>query len=106
MSAEQDQAMIDVEVAYALPQQQWLLSLSVPEGTTALEAIKLSGIETRVPSLTLNPDEIGIFSEKVPPDTLLQDGDRVEIYRPLTMDPMESRRLRAQASTDKAFKKR
>ena len=102
----QEPAYIDVEIAYALPEQQWLLQISVPAGTTALKAVHLSDIENQVPSLSLDPNELCIFSEKVSPDTILKAGDRVEIYRPLTIDPMESRRLRAQASTDKAFKKR
>lgn len=97
---------IQIEVAYALPEKQWLLSLTVPKGTTAIQAVELSGIRTQIPDLVIDPNELGVFSEKITSDTELNDGDRVEIYRPLIMDPMESRRLRAQADSDKAFKKR
>ena len=87
--------MIEVEVAYAMPDKQILLRLEVPDGTTAMEAIKLSGIKRSFPEMVIEAGVIGIFSQKVPLDQLLKAGDRVEIYRPLIADPKESRRRRA-----------
>ena len=87
--------MIEVEVAYAMPDKQILLRLEVPDGTTAMEAIRLSGIKRSFPEMVIEAGVIGIFSQKVPLDQLLKAGDRVEIYRPLIADPKESRRRRA-----------
>ncbi|GAB4181232.1 MAG: RnfH family protein [Wenzhouxiangellaceae bacterium] len=99
--AEAHQAVppsIQVEVAYALPDRQWLLSVTLPSDATAAAAIDASGIRELVPDLSITADNIGIFSEKCDLDTVLRDGDRVEIYRPLLIDPKESRRLRAEAA--------
>ena len=88
--------MISVEVVYALPDKQRLLSLQVPVGTTAAEAVELSGIRAVFSDLPAQPS-LGIFSRKVPPGEVLRAGDRVEIYRPLLADPKEVRRARAAA---------
>ena len=100
-------AMIDVEVAYALPDKQFLLRLRVPENTTAMKAVELSGLMQRYPDLDVS--KVGIFSQvlgsKGLPDPYsyqLEHLDRVEIYRPLLLDPMEIRRRRArQAALNK-----
>jgi uncharacterized protein len=89
---------IKVEVAYALPERQWLRTVVVPVGVTVAYAISASGLADEIPDLALDPARIGIFGNLVSPDTLLREGDRVEIYRPLQIDPKESRRRRAQAS--------
>lgn len=81
---------IQVEVAYAAPDQQWLVALDVPPGTTAAEAIRLSGILEENPGL--DTSSVGIFGEHVEPARPLEAGDRVEIYRPLAADPREVRR--------------
>ncbi len=92
---------IAVEVVYALPERQSLVTLMVPQGTTVREAITLSGLPQQYPAIdaTLNAANgqgmTGIFGKRVPPDTVLKGGDRVEIYRPLTADPKEARRRRA-----------
>ena len=86
---------IKVEVVYARPERQVLLSLDVPDGTTVAEAIDLSGIRETFPEIEIAGGDLGIFSRKVPPEQILRDGDRVEIYRPLIADPKESRRRRA-----------
>ncbi len=99
MSTEIDSRgeLIQVEVAYATPQKQALLSLEVAAGCTVEEAIVLSGIEAEFPGMVIDPDAVGIFGRKASMDQVLGDGDRVEIYRPLIADPKESRRLRAEA---------
>jgi len=89
--------MIRVEVTYALPGDQFLVEMEVNDTTSAMEAIRLSGLFKLYPELEQQDLEIGIFSKPVAPDTVLNEGDRVEIYRPLTIDPKEARRLRAAA---------
>ena len=86
---------IRVEVVYALAQRQGLVALEVPVGTTVEQAIERSGLSRRFPQMVVDPTALGIFSRKVPADTVLQEGDRVEIYRPLVADPKEVRRQRA-----------
>jgi uncharacterized protein len=87
---------ISVEVAYALPERQWLRTVVVPAGATVAHALGVSGLADEIPDLALDPARLGIFGTLVSPDTLLRAGDRVEIYRPLQIDPKESRRRRAQ----------
>ena len=84
-----------IEVAYAEPASQTTLILDVPRETTALQAIALSGILTRYPHLARSDLSIGIFSKPCSHDHHVQEGDRVEIYRPLIADPKEARRTRA-----------
>ena len=93
--------MIRVEVAYALPEKQFLVEVAVKDTTSAIEAIRQSGLFRLYPELENQDMEIGIFSKPVGLDTRLKDGDRVEIYRPLTIDPKEARRLRAAAKKKK-----
>lgn len=88
--------MINVEVAYALPEEQVLLSLQVQEGTTALQAVEQSGLLQRFPDIDLAAEnKLGIFSKITKPDTVLRDRDRVEIYRKLIADPKQVRKQRA-----------
>lgn len=88
---------ITVEVVYALPDTQKLVSLEVEEGTTLLEAVKLSNIAADFPELNVEQAKLGIFgkaSAKPSVDTV-KEGDRVEIYRPLIIDPKQARLNRA-----------
>ena len=94
---------IQVEVAYALPDQQVILALNVPVGTNVEESIKRSGILERFPEIDLTQNKIGVFSKLTKLDALLRNKDRVEIYRPLIADPKEVRRKRAEEG--KAMKK-
>ena len=80
-------ARIKVEVVYALAAVADAVTLSLPAGSTAAEAVAASGL----PQF----GKIGIFGKLVEPGTRLADGDRVEIYRPLALDPKEARRRRA-----------
>jgi putative ubiquitin-RnfH superfamily antitoxin RatB of RatAB toxin-antitoxin module len=88
-------ASIHVEVAYALPEKQAILALQVPEGTSAIDAVRQSGIERQFEGLDIEHARLGIFGKVVGPQTVLRDGDRVEIYRPLIADPKEVRKARA-----------
>ncbi len=94
---------IHIEVAYALPDRQKLMALQVPRGTTAREAVRLSGMVEHFPQMNVDEDPLGIFGQALgvrgmPPaeEYQLQQGDRVEIYRPLLADPKEARKRRAQ----------
>lgn len=90
-----DKQTIAVEVAYALPEKQAILSLQVPAGTSALEAARQSGISAQFDGIDLENAKLGIFGKVIAPTQVLQDGDRVEIYRPLIADPKEVRKARA-----------
>lgn len=91
---------IEIEVVYALPQNQAIRQLRVPSGTTAEQAVAFSEITHLFPEIDLNRNKLGIYGKLVKPDTFLQDRDRVEIYRPLIVDPKESRRRRAKKRSD------
>ncbi|HZP11985.1 MAG TPA: RnfH family protein [Nevskiaceae bacterium] len=87
--------LIEVEVAYALPDEQVLLKVRVAAGATLRDAIDASGILRRFPQIDLARDAVGVFGKVAKLDDRLSAGDRVEIYRPLTMDPKQARRQRA-----------
>lgn len=93
---------IQVEVVYALPDRQALVALTVPEGTSLLEAARLSGLAERFPGLRLEQAAMGVFGKVMadPASRAVRDGDRVEIYRPLTIDPKAARRARAERARD------
>ena len=84
-----------VEVTYALPDKQSLVSLEVEEGTTIKEAIEASGVLDTYNQIDLTRDKVGIFSKFATLDTVLREKDRVEIYRPLIADPKKVRKERA-----------
>ena len=84
-----------VEVAYARPDRQWLLALEVSDGATAQAALHASGLLAECPELQIGEPLLGVWSRKVAPDTALEPGDRLEIYRPLQADPKTARRQRA-----------
>ena len=90
-----------VEVVYALRDEQALIALEVEEGATVEQAIERSGIRWRYPDIVSVRGRIGIFGKPVEPGTVLRDGDRVEIYRPLRADPKETRRARGAARSRK-----
>ena len=91
---------ITIEVAYALPGQQYLRELQVPIGTTLLQAIEQSGLleERLKPKIEIDllSERVGVFGVKKPTHYVLCDGDRIEIYRPLTIDPKLARRQRVE----------
>ncbi|MCY1554054.1 Protein RnfH [compost metagenome] len=91
------EALIAVEVVYALAGRQQLLQLRLPKGTTARDAVLRSGMQAYFPELDLVGCPLGIFGKALPrpEERQLEEGDRVEIYRPLIVDPKEVRKLRA-----------
>jgi uncharacterized protein len=86
---------ITVEVVCATPKRQLLRRVTLPNGSRVSEAVEQSGILKEMPEVAYDPSRLGIFSRRVAPDDLLHDGDRVEIYRSLTLDPKDARRRRA-----------
>ena len=86
---------INVEVVYATPPLQHVVNVTVPLGCTAREAIEQSNILSRFDEIDLTKNKVGIYGRLVCLDVVLQDGDRVEIYRPLKADPKKIRRLLA-----------
>jgi putative ubiquitin-RnfH superfamily antitoxin RatB of RatAB toxin-antitoxin module len=90
-------ADVEVEVVYAGVDSQRLLPVSVPPGSTVADAIDISGIRKYFPAEDLGRLAVGIWGREVRRDRIVADGDRVEIYRPLEIDPREARRRRAAA---------
>ncbi|MBN8737284.1 MAG: RnfH family protein [Xanthomonadales bacterium] len=86
---------LSVSVVYAEPQRVFDVRVSLPNGATVADAIARSGIREQRPDIEIRDDRLGIFARKALPATELRDGDRIEIYRPLRIDPKEARRLRA-----------
>lgn len=82
-------------MVYALPTGEDAVVLRLPAGASAAQAVRSSGILERHPEIDLGRQKIGIHGRVVAPDAVLADGDRVEIYRPLALDPKEARRRRA-----------
>jgi uncharacterized protein len=88
---------IEIEVVYGLARKQKLISLSVDQGTTVRQGAELSGLDKEFPELDIAASKLGIFGKTVrSPDTeVLKEGDRIEIYRPLLIDPKAARANRA-----------
>lgn len=88
-----------VEVVYALPGGHDASTVELPAGATAADALAASGVATRHPGLDLS--RLGIFGRRVAGNARVADGDRLEIYRPLALDPKEARRRRARGAAVK-----
>ena len=95
---------IAIEVVYATPEKQLLLGLNVPVGTTARRAVLLSNIQNHFPEINLESLNLGVFGKVLSNADahVLQAGDRVEIYRPLLLDPKEVRKRRAEQAKARA----
>lgn len=93
--ADHNHDLIEVEVACALPRTQIVVTLQVPAGTTLGEAIARSGIAAQTAGGDDDTIAVGIFGKRATLATVLQEHDRVEIYRPLLADPRQARRKRA-----------
>jgi putative ubiquitin-RnfH superfamily antitoxin RatB of RatAB toxin-antitoxin module len=95
---------IKIEVAYATPEKQCILALHVAAGTTVYQAAELSGIVNEFPEIQLSDAKMGLFGKSVrdPQAEILREMDRVEIYRPLTIDPKVARANRAATAAKKA----
>lgn len=87
-------AKLDIEVAYALPEQQKIMVLQVEEGVTIEAAILASGIIDMFPEIDLAKNKVGVFSKPRQLNDIVLAGERIEIYRPLALDPKEARRRR------------
>jgi len=90
-----DETLIDVEVAYATPEQQVIVALKMPEDATVEQAVHASGLLSRFPEIDGADLKVGIFGSVCKLDQSVRQADRVEIYRPLIHDPKEARRQRA-----------
>ncbi len=87
---------ISVEVVHAAEERCFAKWVSLDSGATVADAIGLSGLKKVFPQVEIREDTVGVFSRKVGLAHPLADGDRVEIYRPLTLSPNEIRKLRAE----------
>ena len=92
---------IEIEVAYATPQRQEVVRITVPVGTLIGEAVELSGLAAHFPDDDLSSLPKGVWNDIRPDTYQVQAGDRVEIYRRLLVDPKESRRRRARETRKK-----
>jgi putative ubiquitin-RnfH superfamily antitoxin RatB of RatAB toxin-antitoxin module len=99
--------VLRVEVAFALPQRQRIVTLTVPEGTTPRQAVAQAGLEAlfpEVPATTFDEAALGIFGKALrdPEAYALREGDRVEVYRPLEIDPKAARAARAARASQRS----
>ncbi len=90
-----EEKVITVEIIYIKPGSQNSLTLKIPQGSNINQAISRSGVLKYFPEIDLTVNKVGVFSKIQSLDTLLCEGDRIEIYRPLVADPKEARRRRA-----------
>lgn len=89
------ESLISIEVVYATPEKQKIVSLSIVEGTTVAEAVEQSGIARFFSEIDLGKNAVGIWNKTCKTTDTPRQGDRIEIYRPLIADPKEIRRRRA-----------
>lgn len=87
--------MLTVDVVYADAAQAIRRRLEMAPGSTVMQAIEKSGITAQLSQAVPDQARLGIFSQRVSAGQLLQNGDRIELYRPLQLDPMDARRRRA-----------
>lgn len=92
---------VHAEVVYAHADRQVVLTVAVPVGATIEQAIRASGILARCPDIDLASNAVGIFGTRATLDDAVRAGDRIEIYRPLRVDPKEARRRRAARKSKK-----
>jgi putative ubiquitin-RnfH superfamily antitoxin RatB of RatAB toxin-antitoxin module len=96
-----DDAALRVEVAYAEPQRAVVKSLRLAPGSQVADALRLAALDPDFAGVDLANAAVGIFGKVMRPDHPLREGDRIEIYRPLTADPKAARRARAKESRRK-----
>lgn len=94
-------ATLGIEVIYALPDRCWRVPLRLPAGATVADALAAADLPARIPGVEVDPEGLAIFGQATTPETRLHDGDRVEVLRPLQVDPKQARRRRA-SGTGKA----
>lgn len=83
-------------VVYCAHDRQWIVGVEVPAGSTLRDAVVASGLPQRVPGLDPAALDLGVFNRPREPDDPVREGDRIEIYRPLAIDPRQARRIRAE----------
>ncbi|GAB4482104.1 MAG: hypothetical protein OHK0044_31000 [Burkholderiaceae bacterium] len=88
-------ATVRATVVYCAPDRQWLVRVDIPAGSTLRDAVIASGLPQRVPELDPDALDLGVFSRLRDPEEPVREGDRIEIYRPLAIDPKQARRVRA-----------
>ncbi len=93
-----------VSIVYALPHRQYIEECDVPEGTTVEELIRMSGILEKFPEIDLSRNKVGIYAKLVKLSQPLQEGDRVEIYRPLPRKPRDPHAVDAKKARIRARK--
>lgn len=91
---------MNVGICYAEAERQLWLRLEVPDGSNVEDAIKLSGLLLQFPEIDLSVQKVGIFGKVVKLDATVKEGDRVEIYRPITADLRAVQRRRVEAQDD------
>ncbi|EKD76928.1 MAG: hypothetical protein ACD_42C00532G0008 [uncultured bacterium] len=84
-----------ITISYATPEKQVEIAITVADNCTVAQAIAFSKITDQFPKIKISDNSVGIFGKCVTLNTIVHDGDRVEIYRPLIMDPKEARRAKA-----------
>jgi len=90
------EGQIRAEVVYALPERQLMVTLELDDGASALDAVRASGILDSFSDACSEDLSLAIWGKRVEPGLPLSDGDRVEILRPLQIDPREARRQLAE----------
>ena len=93
--------LMNVEVAYARPDNQVIVPLKVPPETTVEEAIHLAGLLESFPEIDLGTNKVGVFGKLTKLGAALKPGDRVEVYRALIADPKQVRKKRAAEKSEK-----
>ncbi len=83
-------------VIYCDRDRQWIVAVEVPAGSTLRDAVIASGLPARLPQIDLAALDLGVFNDPRAPDEPVRAGDRIEIYRPLAIEPKAARRLRAE----------
>ncbi len=94
-------APLQIEIAYAEPQRAVVKALSLPSGSCVADALRLAAFDPDFTGVDLANSALGIFGRPTRPDHALQQGDRIEIYRPLAADPKVARRARAKQARTK-----
>ena len=94
-----------VTVVYALPDRQHVLQTEVAPGTTVGRAIMASGLLELEPALRDSELRAGVWNHRVALDAMVREGERIEVYRPLTVDPKEARRIRADLRRQRGSRK-
>ncbi len=87
--------LVNIEVVYAKETDYRSMSLQVEKGSSIEQAIRQSGILTHYPEIDLSLNQVGIYNEIKTLETVVEEGSRIEIYRPLRLSAMAARTLRA-----------